>query len=375
MYKKRVIFISEHYIKSKRKAGFHFLAREFWKRGWEVFFVTSYVSVVSLLRPTQRFPKSLWRDILKEARRIIKVEKDFYSYVWLTPWHPFNLEVFGLGKMDWFFRRIFANYGRLSLGNLSSCLRDCSLFIFESTPGIMLFDQIREQNQRARYVYRVSDDLKLLRRHPLILETEQRIAPHFDLISTPSIYLYQKFSSLPNAALHYHGLDKEVFDREIASPYEANTINCIFVGNSFLDVDFLQRASVQFPHYRFHVIGPFQGLPAAPNITVYGEMEFSKTIPYVKHASIGLHSLFYSKGAESFTDTLKVIQYTYCRLPIVAPEFLRTDRPHFFYYTPGDDDSIRSALQNALEFDRKNIDTTMIKSWSELAAVLAGDLW
>jgi 2-beta-glucuronyltransferase len=96
------------------------------------------------------------------------------------------------------------------------------------------------------------------------------------------------------------------------------------------------------------------------------------TIAYLKHADIGLQIRAYSPGAESLTDSLKMIQYTYCHLPIVAPKFLDSPRPHVIGYRPGDDDSIRTALQGALDFDRSAIRTDDIRSWDELTEELAG---
>jgi 2-beta-glucuronyltransferase len=78
-------------------------------------------------------------------------------------------------------------------------------------------------------------------------------------------------------------------------------------------------------------------------------------------------------GAESLGDSLKVIQYSYCKLPIVAPSFLSLKRSHAFYYKPGDDDSIRNALLGAREFDRSMVKREGILSWDELALKLEGD--
>ena len=104
----------------------------------------------------------------------------------------------------------------------------------------------------------------------------------------------------------------------------------------------------------------------------YGERAFAGLVPYVKHADIGLQTLEYWPGAECFTDSLKMQQYTYCRLPIVAPTFLRSDRPHVFCYEPGDDGSIRQALQAALRFDRDLVPGAEVSRWDDLILKLAG---
>jgi len=370
---RRVVLVTQHYLESKRKAGFHWLADAYWRAGWEVIFYTCYVSWISWLRGDRRFPRALLRRVTNEAQRMNWVKDRLASYVWFTPWHPANLRSAILNQISApFFRR----YGELPLGEIVPALGGTCLFVFESTPGLLLFGRFRDINPEARCVYRVSDDLRLLGRHPVVIEEEERVAGKFDLVSAPSDYIYRRFAHLHNAALHHHGLNKELYDKSYANPYSGNEKNAVFVGNSRFDHDFLERASRLCPEWHFHVIGPIKSVIRRANVTTYGEMPFLETVPYVKYADAGLHIIVYSSGAESFTDSLKVQQYTYCRLPIVLPEFLRSSRTNLFCYSPGDDESIRQALASAEAFDRRKTDTANIRTWRELAEVLAGsDLW
>jgi len=112
-------------------------------------------------------------------------------------------------------------------------------------------------------------------------------------------------------------------------------------------------------------------MPGAANLTCHGERPFAELVPYLQHADIGLQALTYTPGAEWFTDSLKMFQYTYCRLPIVAPRYLQHDRPHVYYYDPGDDASIRQALLAARGHDRGQIVTASVLSWDDLASKLA----
>jgi 2-beta-glucuronyltransferase len=108
-------------------------------------------------------------------------------------------------------------------------------------------------------------------------------------------------------------------------------------------------------------------------VFAYGELPFMETIPYLKHADIGLSTLQTSlQASASFTDSLKIIQYTYCGLPIVVPESLRSPRPNVFCYVPHDVTSIQEALLAARHFDRSKIMTDDIRSWDEIAQNLAG---
>jgi 2-beta-glucuronyltransferase len=114
------------------------------------------------------------------------------------------------------------------------------------------------------------------------------------------------------------------------------------------------------------------GLPKTANLTTHGERPFQALIPYLRHADIGLQTLVYVPGAECFTDSLKMQQYTYCRLPIVAPMFLRSGQSHVFTYKPGNDESIAQALKAASEYDRNLVPWSSVGTWDDMIQKLAG---
>lgn len=362
----RVILVSGHYYESKRRAGFHWLAYAYWQAGWEVLFITASISTISRLRGDPRFEY----PVLEEQGKVKTVADRLLSYVWYTPWHPADFRVGVVNRIVW---PLFARYGNLPVGAAAEVVKGADLIILESTPGLMLFDQFKQLAPSARFVYRVSDDLRLIRNHPVVRTREARVAPRFDLVSSPCSYIHRHFAHLPNAVVHPHGINKSHFDTPAANPYAAGTRNIVFVGNSHFDYDFTDRACRLFPDVQFHIIGPISGLPAHPNLVTYGEIPFADTIPYLQHADVGLQIRAYSHGAESLSDSLKVLQYTYCRKPYIAPDFLRTERPNLFCYQPGDDASIQAAVDGALRFDGTGRDWETVRSWDELAAVLAGD--
>ncbi|MBD3404265.1 glucuronosyltransferase [candidate division GN15 bacterium] len=357
---KRVVLITGHYWGSKRWAGFHWIADAFARRGWHVTFFTASISHLSRLIRDYRFQY----PIRAEAGKVYEVRDNIDSFVWFTPWHPANLRSHILNR---FSMPLFATYGDFHLNEGQEALEEADLLVFESTPGLLLYRRSRQLNPKATCIYRVSDDLRLLKSHPAVIREEERIVENFDLVSVPSRYIYDKFRTLPNVRLQHHGIRKELFDGEVDNPYDCTDVpNAVFVGSARLDVDFLRRAARLFPDWQFHIIGPIEAVPEAANIHRYGELRHEETIPYIVHADIGLHTMQYSPGAESFTDSLKVIQYAYCRLPIVTPEFLKSGRSNKFYYRPGDDSSIETALREAAGFDRQSIDTSQIRSWGDL---------
>lgn len=367
--KKKVILVTGHYFKSRRKAGFHWLAEAFWQLGWEVFFMTAPISWLSFIRQDYRFQY----PILKEAGKLIEVRPFLWSYVWFTLWHPANLRYNFLNAMS---HHLWQKYSQFSLGEIANVVAKADLFIFESTPALLLFESCKHLNSRAKFIYRVSDDLRLLSNHPLVLETEKKIAPHFDLVSATSPKIADIFSlATTNVKLHYHGIPKFLFQANLTNPYASQTPNIVFVGNSFFDHDFLKIASKSFPKCTFHIIGPIEHRIKRNNIIFYGEVPFEDTIPYLKYADVGLQTRSYHPYIDSLTDTLKVIQYTYCQLPIIAPRYLKSQKPHIFSYDYNDQESIELSLKMALKYDRNQIDISPILSWQETVKIMLQDLF
>jgi 2-beta-glucuronyltransferase len=115
-------------------------------------------------------------------------------------------------------------------------------------------------------------------------------------------------------------------------------------------------------------MGPFGEPVKAANVHWYGLMPFADTIPFVKYADVGLNCM--TRG--TITDSLKIMQYTYCSLPIVASSLNRCDKPHMFFYDMGDDKSIHRAIQDALVFDRARVPRAAVRAWDALVDELLG---
>lgn len=361
----KVVFLSNHYYYSDRKAGFHQLADAFSSNGNQVFFVTTGFSLFSYLRSDFRVR---YKNIFKDRNKLVNVKKDFYSYVYFTLLHPHNLL---FGWLNSLFNRLTLTYGKRCLGDLQNILKSADIVIFESSNALYFFDHLHNINPDAKRIYRVSDDIRILRsRHPSLDEVEKSIASRFDLISVPCSYLLDKFSTT-NVKLQKHGINKAAFD-EAGPPslYKQYERNAVFVGNAHFDDDFLEIAADLFPAIHFHIIGPLTPKLTKPNVTYYGEMKFEETVSYVRYADIGMFPLLKTNSfVESFTDSLKVIQYRYCKLPIVAPDFLKLKDKNASAYEPGNKDSIKKSIENALALKEGNAHEEVfdIMSWKELA--------
>lgn len=362
----KITLITGHYWGSKRRAGFHHLAKAYQELGYEVLFFTAPASKLH----TWKKDHLMQYPIKEEANHFIPKENNLWSNVHFTPWHVANTRFKITNLLTAPLAPLYATYPitKEAIG----FIRDSSYIIFESTPGLFLFDKIKRINPKAKFIYRVSDDLRFLNVHPALIKYESEVIPAFDLVSIVSAGFLNLFKE-KNVKLHYHGINKTVFNQPLKNPYAPNTQNLVFIGNAYFDTNFLEIASTLFKNVLFHIIGPIKNLPERPNIIAYGELPFKETIPFVKHATAGLHTLERTLGAEAFTDTLKVHQYTYCRLPIVAPSFLKSNREHAFYYSPGEAESIQSAIENALVFPHEKVDNQNVLDWKELAQKLTED--
>ena len=357
-----VLLISGHYLGSKRRAGFHHLASAYWNLGWDVTFVTAAISTLSGLRGDYRFAY----PVREEANRLVPVHERLTSYVLMTRTHPGNL---GLAVANRLSRRFFARYAHVPFGPLEERLRDADLVVFEGTAALLLVERIRELAPGGRLVYRASDDLRALAVHPLILEAEARAVPLFDLVSAPTAEIADSLAQYGPVEVHPPGIDKAALDRTTPSPYRDGP-TAVFAGVSPLfDYETLAAAAELAPHVSFHVIGPGPR-PLPVNVTFHPELPFDELVPYLQHATFGL--LVFPPGYVSLGQGNKIAQYSYCRLPIVAPSHLEADRANVCVFQTGDRESLAQALAEAERMPHSPAFAEGIMSAEELAATLAG---
>ena len=360
---RRVVLISGHYLGSKRRAGFHHLAEAYWRLGWDVTFVTAAISRLSRLRGDFRFEY----PVRAEANRLVQVRERLTSFV-LMPWiHPGKM---GSGTANRLVTPLFARYARTPLGPLAGVLAATDLVIFESNAALLLVDQVRHIAADARLVYRASDDLRGLGVHPMIIRAEEKALPIFNLVSVPTPFIAEVLAPYAAAQVQPPGIDKQAFDRSTTSPY-GDGANAVFAGVShFFDYDALGMAARLAPHVAFHMIGP-PSVPAPANVQFHSEMPFESVVPYLLHATFAL--LLFPPDDPRLGAGSKVAQYSYCRLPVVAPAHLGFDQPNVCIYEAGDEESLRRALGEAERLAHAEAIGEGLFSTHELAQAHAGE--
>jgi 2-beta-glucuronyltransferase len=325
--------------------------------------VTAAISHLSRLRGDYRFAY----PVREEANRLVPVGERLESFVLLTPTHPGNL---GFALANRLSGPWFARYARVPLGPLEERLREADLVVFEGTAALLLVPRIRALAARARLVYRASDDLRVLGVHPLLLQAEERAIPLFDLVSVPTQEIAGVLAPYGPVEIHPPGIDKSALDRPTESPYGTGP-TAVFAGVSPLfDYDTLAQAAELAPHVAFHIVGPPPRSQPA-NVSFHPELPFAELVPYLQHATFAL--LFFPSGYASLGQGNKVAQYSYCRLPILAPADLRAERSNVVAFERGDAESLRRALGQAEGLPHSPAFAEGIMSAEDLAAILAGE--
>jgi 2-beta-glucuronyltransferase len=305
--------------------------------------------------------------VLEEANRLVPVRERLTSFVLMTRWQPGNLHVPLANRLS---SSLFRRYARVSLGPLAGLLPDADLIVFEGTAALLLVERFRQLAPRARIVYRASDDLRRLPVHPLLLAAEAEAVSQVDLVSVSTRQIAAALAPFGDVYVHPPPVDKAAFDRQTDSPYNSGPV-AMFAGvTPYFDYGTLAAAAERAPHVAFHIIG----LPprtVAKNVVFHGEMPFADVVPYVQHATFGL--LFFPPGYPGLGEGNKVMQYSYCRLPIVAPSHLEPERANMCVYEAGEAASLAQALEEAEHMPHSASFAEGILSAQELATILAGD--
>ncbi|PZO88220.1 MAG: hypothetical protein DI626_02210 [Micavibrio aeruginosavorus] len=232
----------------------------------------------------------------------------------------------------------------------------------------MLVPHIFTINPDAKFIYNYSDRFSVVKFHEAVKESHYAALPYFDLIRLNSAFFKEDFPA--DVETHYiqQAIDKSAFDRDIPNPY-SHPHNVICVGDMIFDPAAVQELAAAYPDWRFHLFGKGARLDRPyKNVYEYGEMPFEDIIPYIKHADVALAPYKDIPEAEYLSQSsLKLVQYTYCRLPIVAPNFASQGRNHVIPYTRGNEGpNIQAAFFIAQSFDRSSIDINDVSDWTDV---------
>jgi 2-beta-glucuronyltransferase len=316
---------------------------------------------------------SLLRKVLKGVappvapNQAYEVEPRLKGYVWMPLFHPVNLPV----------KPAVEVLARLYPLMMDAFIRNAALaadaIIVESGTGMLLAPMLKRLNPQANTMLMMCDLMETLPCSSVVVERANATIPLFDLVSFPAEAMRANLKAARKALFLPQGLDKKAFTSVLPSPF-TQPRQAISVGDMLFDAGTIATLADAYPDWTFHLFGRNATLPyKVDNVVEHGEVQFARLVPYLLHADIGIapyrDAPFVSYISQS---SLKLVQYTYCRLPIVAPVFAAAGRSHVCPYKPGDAASLITAFAQAIELPRAGIDTRQIKDWQENAQMLLG---
>lgn len=363
--KRRVLIVTgHHFADAPRKVDLHFMADALRDGGDHVDFLVCRLSPFSRFLKDGRFAYARERGF----NRWRKVGEHLEEFLWSAPFHPVNLKFSLLNRLS---TPLFNIYARFLPKAVMDRLPGYTHILIESGPPPLLTHRIRKAAPDARIIYHAADRLHTIHVHPCIEMALSDNIGDYDLVHIMAEAMRADFA--PNVPVFYlqHGIAKDVFDRAGTNPYP-QARNAVSVGDMLFDGQAIDTLAVAFPDWTFHLFGK-NAVPvvARANVVRHGEVAFEAIVPMIKYAEVGLAPYRRSEVADYLSQSsLKMIQYSYCRLPIVAPRFAAAGRDHVCAYEPDDAQSLVDAFNKALSYDRESIDTASIRSWREAVQVL-----
>ncbi|MDY0029085.1 MAG: hypothetical protein RBR86_03985 [Pseudobdellovibrionaceae bacterium] len=358
----RYLFICGHDPDAERKVDLHFLARHLVEDKHSVSFIIVGSSLIGYLLGKSSIPP--------EANQWSK-PGHFSKYFWYPLFHPMKVSHPLLRHIFKWLCRFYANFLPSSAFPPHT---EYDEIMVESGAGLALIPLLKARYPRTRFIYSVSDRLARLNVPESVYNYESEALDCFDLIRVPSPLMMNDFGDRRTVRFIPHGIDCALFDTVFPSPY-ITPKNAISIGVSLFDAEAIQTLALAYPDWSFHLFGDQAKLDKKiPNVIEHGETRFEDIIPFIQHADVGLALYCDAPLADYIShSSLRMIQYSYCRLPIVTAHFSARDRAHAFGYEIGNLQELRNAFDQAKMFDRSTITRDNISDWKDIADTIFTD--
>ena len=345
-----------------RKTSMVFIAESLAAQGWSVSAVTVQLSRLSLLRGNARLgaaPRSIW-NLWRQVNPRLE------AMVWIPAFHPARWPSKLLNLLS---TPLLHASGALLPSSVVERAKDADLILIESCAAVALFRRLRRLAPNAKIVHSMSDRLDVVGMHPGLSGMFRQDAPGYDLVRVPAEALLADAPGA-RAVVIPHGLEKTAFDRATKNPLPPGR-HAVLAGDMMFDRPAFEALTLAFPDVTFHAFGRFDlGSVQAPNVRAHGEVPFADLVTYLKFADVGLALYRVAPGLEYIAQSsLKLIQYAYCGLPTVAPDFAAADHGNIFSYDPENADSLRAAFAAALASPRLARGRD-VRDWDEMVRAM-----
>jgi 2-beta-glucuronyltransferase len=353
------------FLAETRKVSTHFIAEQWARSGHDV-----HVATVGLSELTRLKDRRLYAALEKDQKnRFHVIEPGLSATAYMPLLHPFSS---GNKVLNRLMRPAFELYGDHIPVYLRTELKAADAVFFEPGTCLSFFDAARSLNPGAAFVYIKRDWLTTIGAGPYLQELEQEILSRFDLIVSPSSVIAAKVGKQGNAAVLPQGIDKELIDRDVPSPYEQGSKNAVSVGNMLFDEHAVRSIAEAAPDVTIHVFGARFQQPLLKNVIDHGEQPFARIVPYLRHADFGIAPYRMRPEDVYLAETsLKLLQYAYCRLPVLLPDLIPDHRGNLVGYDVRQEADWRGKVDQALAMPKADNFRDGILSWDEVAGQLA----
>jgi len=339
----RVLFITGHSFVEPQRVSIHMLAMAAAERLGQVDLFVAGIGISALRKSRQiaAQPKNIWQNHAISDETYLR---EHFAWQWST---PIDLRA---GWRNMAARPAFASYGRNLPATVLDSARKARLILLESGVANPYFHALADAGLLGKTVYIAADDVRTIRGHPLIREALARHSRH--LAGCLSFGAHGEtndpYFAPDKVCVVPKGIDLTAYAQDVPSPFPPDPAitHVVSVGNMLFKNEIVELASA-VPQSHFHIIGAVEG-SFPPNVTLYGVLPFAQTIPFVKHAHIGLLPYRWAANmAYLQKSSMKLAQFRAVGLPIVGPDYIGDEACDFFAFDPESGASFAAAIANA----------------------------
>lgn len=365
----KFLFLSTHaFLPTTRKTSVHFVSEALADRGHEVATISVGYSRLTALKKPELYAQLA----AAQKNRFVESRPGYRSACYLPPLHPFSS---GNALINRLTALCFPIYGSALPRFFREEISKADVVAIESGTALAFFDAVRRINPAARTLYFNRDRLDTVGASAYLQSLEQRVAQQFDRVIVPSPRMAEHLPRESRVIYIPQGIDKAGFDACETSPYGAGTKNAVSVGNMLFDRDAVIAMAESSPDVTFHFFGA--GIPndLPANAIVYGEKPFREIIPFIKFADFGIAP--YRLGERELylaQSSLKLQQYSYCLLPILAPDLMEGSRENLICYAPRGETDWAGKIRKAASIPHDPRWRDGILTWNEVAGRLEDEV-
>ncbi|MCF3639663.1 polysaccharide biosynthesis protein GumK [Rhizobium sp. TRM95111] len=356
-----VILTSHVLLPGFRKASVHFVAQCWARDGHRVHFTTVGHSALSFFSKRHR-----WTALrAQQGNRYLEEEPGLHAGAYLPLLHGFSSHNALLDRLGYM---LFPFYARRVPAFMRQIVETADVVLIESGTPLAFFDAVKSINPEARMLYFCRDLLKTVGASAYLRDLERRRIARFDAVTVPSRRLGEQLPPGGNPIFIPQGIDGALFEAESASPYTTARRNAVVVGDMLFDQMAVAGMAEAAPEIDFHLFGIRWAGPLPANVLLHGEQSFELVARYIRHADFGLAPYRLTPEETYLAESsLKLLQYSYCLLPVILPDLIPEQRGNEVRYPMQGRRDWRAIVDRALAMPHDPAFRNGLLPWREVA--------